>query len=67
VPTLIVLAEADRVVDNAATEGLFTAMRASRKDLRTVPGEHGVQFDAPHEVAAILHDWLAAAPRRRSA
>ncbi|OLD38403.1 MAG: hypothetical protein AUI57_07145 [Candidatus Rokubacteria bacterium 13_1_40CM_2_68_8] len=67
VPTLIVLAQADRVVDNAATEGLFTTMRASRKELRTVPGEHGVQFDAPQEVAAILHDWLAAAPRRRSA
>jgi alpha-beta hydrolase superfamily lysophospholipase len=66
VPTLIVLAEADRVVDNAATERLFATMRASRKELRTVPGEHGVQFDAPHEVAAILGDWLAGPSRSQS-
>jgi alpha-beta hydrolase superfamily lysophospholipase len=66
-PTLVVLAEADRVVDNAATERLFVTMQSSRKELRTVPGEHGVQFDAPHEVAAILHDWLTCAPRSPSA
>jgi len=58
-PTLVVLAEADRVVDNAATKRLFDAMRASPKELRAVPGEHGVQFDAPDEVADMLHDWVA--------
>ena len=62
-PTLVVLAEADRVVDNAATKRLFDAMRASPKELRTVPGEHGVQFDAPDEVANILHQWVAREPR----
>jgi len=63
-PTVIVLAQADRVVDNAATRRLFGTMRASRKELHTVPGEHGVQFDAPHEVAAILRGWMGGAPRR---
>ena len=63
VPTLIVLAASDRVVDNGATEQLFATMRASPKELRTVPGEHGVQFDAPDEVANILHQWVAREPR----
>jgi len=67
VPTLIVLAEADRVVDNAATERLFATLRATRKQLHTVPGQHGVQFDAPHEVVAILREWLAGAPPSPSA
>ena len=61
-PTLLVLAEADRVVDNDATERLFGSLRASRKELRKVPGEHGVQFDAPDEVAAIMLHWIRGAP-----
>jgi acylglycerol lipase len=66
VPTLMVLAQVDRVVDNAATEQLFRGMRAKPKKLHTVSGEHGVQFDAPREVAAILHDWIARKPRSPS-
>ncbi len=67
VPTLLVLADGDRVVDNAATARLFAAMRASRTELRTVRGEHGVQFDAPDEVAALLCRWVTAPGLRPSA
>ena len=63
VPTMMVLAEADRVVDNAATARLFGRMGACRKELYTVRGEHGVQFDAPDEVATILRHWVTSTPR----
>ena len=60
VPTLMVLAGNDQVTDNAATERAFQHMRARPKRLAWVPGDHGVQFDAPDETAQMLHDWLAA-------
>ncbi|OLC06472.1 MAG: hypothetical protein AUH42_05655 [Gemmatimonadetes bacterium 13_1_40CM_70_11] len=66
-PTLLVLAEGDRVVDNAATAELFAAIRTCPKEVHTVRGEHGVQFDAADEVATLLYRWVMAPVRGPSA
>ncbi len=57
-PTLIVLPELDRITDNGATEKAFDRMRATPKRLVRVPGEHGVQFDAPRQAADAIVNWV---------
>jgi alpha-beta hydrolase superfamily lysophospholipase len=49
-PVLLVLADADRATDNARTRQVFAPI--PRLSEGTVPGQHGVQFDAPHEIVA---------------
>ena len=44
------LADADRATDNAKTREVFAAI--PHLSHGTVPGQHGVQFDAPREIVA---------------
>lgn len=57
-PCLVVLAEDDRLSDNAKHERAFEKLRAVRKQLTRVKGEHGVQFDAPDETSAAIAEWI---------
>src|SRR5438128_1788634 len=41
--------------------------RAGRKEVHTVRGEHGVQFDAADDVATLLYRWVMAPVRGPSA
>lgn len=46
VPTLLLLAERDRIIDNAATEALVRDVCGSASDVRTYAGAtHSIQFD----------------------
>ena len=65
VPTLVILGANDEVVDNRATEQLFARLRCSRKSLRTLPGRHGLQFDAADEVIRLVGQWIASSPLQR--
>jgi len=49
-PVMLVLADADRATDNARTREVFAAIPTLSHG--TVPGQHGVQFDAPREIVA---------------
>lgn len=54
-PTLLVLAEEDRVTDNAATLAAFAHLpRLERVEL---PGAHGLMFDAPGELTRVMLDF----------
>ena len=57
-PILVVLASEDRVTDNDATRRAFNLLRVQKR-LVEVPGEHGVQFDAPDQTAKEIIDWIA--------
>ena len=57
-PTLMVLAEDDRLSDNDKHQRAWRHLRATPRHLVSVPGEHGVQFDAPAQTAAALVDWI---------
>src|SRR5690606_1386679 len=58
-PVLMILAEDDRITDNQTTEQLFNRLRPQPRQLVYVPGQHGIQFDAPLETAAALTAWLS--------
>ena len=60
-PSLVLLAADDRVVDNAATERLFGRLDADPVRVHTLPGAHGIQFDAPDAAAALVADWVLGA------
>jgi alpha-beta hydrolase superfamily lysophospholipase len=60
-PVLCVVADADRITDNDATRRAFELVPGKPKKLATVPGQHGVQFDAPDQSARLIHEWIAAA------
>lgn len=62
VPTLVILGENDEVVDNRSTTQLFERLRCRRKELRSLPGKHGLQFDAPNEVVRLLSRWVSEPP-----
>ncbi len=49
-PVLVLLAEDDEATDNEATRQYFAKLPVDRVELGTVPGRHGVQFDAPTQV-----------------
>lgn len=49
-PVLLLLAEEDRATDNPRTLQVFGSI--PRLSHGTVPGQHGIQFDAPREVVA---------------
>ncbi len=57
-PLLMVLAEQDRMTDNETTARVFNRFKTEPKHLEYVPGEHGVQFDAPVQTADALLAWL---------
>jgi alpha-beta hydrolase superfamily lysophospholipase len=56
VPVHLVLAEDDRATDNAATRATFAVL--PQLVTTTVPGEHGVQFDAPDALIAVIRDLI---------
>lgn len=58
IPTLVVLTDRDRLSDNDKHERAFQALRSKGKQLVFVPGEHGLQFDAPTESADAIAAWL---------
>jgi alpha-beta hydrolase superfamily lysophospholipase len=57
-PVLMILAEDDRITDNQTTAKLFNRLRPQPRQLVYVPGQHGIQFDAPLETADALTTWL---------
>jgi pimeloyl-ACP methyl ester carboxylesterase len=54
----VVLARDDQLTDNAATARAFQRMQTTTSQLLTVPGAHGVQFDAPEETADAIVGWV---------
>jgi alpha-beta hydrolase superfamily lysophospholipase len=50
VPLLVLLAEDDEATDNEATCAALRRVRGDRVDIVTLPGRHGLQFDAPQLV-----------------
>lgn len=58
IPSLVILAEQDRLADNDKHVKAFKSVRSPGKKLVFVPGEHGVQFDAPGETARHVVEWL---------
>jgi alpha-beta hydrolase superfamily lysophospholipase len=60
VPTLVVLAEDDTATDNAATRTAFAALPPERVEIVTLPGSHGVIFDAPAELASAIAGFVHA-------
>ena len=59
-PSLLILGDKDRVVDNAKTQSYFEQMASSQKDIINYPdGHHTLEFDAdPSRYASDLADWL---------
>ena len=69
VPTLVLLAERDRIVDNEATKAWYHRLRVVHKELVTVPGaEHTFDFDPQREwfmerlISWLNHHSTTAAP-----
>lgn len=58
VPTLLVLAEADRVTDNTATQKAFA--KVPSLEVTQLPGAHGLQFDAPEALASRMIQFCEA-------
>ncbi|MEL7023496.1 MAG: alpha/beta fold hydrolase [Pseudomonadota bacterium] len=57
-PTLMILADEDRLSDNDKHLRAWRHVRGIPKSHIMVPGEHGVQFDAPQETVDALADWV---------
>ncbi len=57
-PTLIVLASDDRMTDNPTTARVFERLSVEPKAICYVPGEHGIQFDAPNESSVAITHWI---------
>ncbi|MEM9172816.1 MAG: alpha/beta fold hydrolase [Pseudomonadota bacterium] len=55
---LVVLADEDRLSDNEKHRRAFAALRRGRKQIVSVPGEHGIQFDAPDATADAILKWI---------
>jgi pimeloyl-ACP methyl ester carboxylesterase len=58
VPTLVVLAADDAATDNEATRTAFSALPRERVEIVTLPGSHGVIFDAPAELATAIAGFV---------
>lgn len=63
VPTQLLLAEADAIIDNDATRGLF-AQAGERNTRVSLQAEaaHSLVFERPDETAAALADWARQPP-----
>lgn len=57
-PTLMVLADNDRLSDSDKHERAFASLRVAHKQCITLAGQHGLQFDAPHETARSIKGWV---------
>ncbi|MEO0576495.1 MAG: alpha/beta fold hydrolase [Pseudomonadota bacterium] len=57
-PTLMVLADEDRLSDSAKHERAFASLRVANKQCVTLAGQHGLQFDAPDETAQTVIEWV---------
>lgn len=58
-PTLLILAREDLVTDNAETERNFARWTGGRAVVEYVESAHGMQFDAPDELARRIGAWAA--------
>jgi alpha-beta hydrolase superfamily lysophospholipase len=58
-PMLLVLASDDAATDNQATESGLARLTSGRVAARYLTGAHGLQFDAPAELARTIIDWVA--------
>lgn len=58
-PILCVLASRDRATDNAAASLALGKLTAPVTQV-TLAGDHGLQFDAPEQLAAAVGDWVDA-------
>ena len=56
-PVSLLLGEWDRATDNAATVAAFERM-ASPPEIHTLPGAHGIHFDASEEFAQHIIDFV---------
>jgi len=66
-PLLLLLARRDEAVDNEETRRQLCARLASEPRTAWVDAAHGIQFEAPAEVAEALSVWLEeAAPTERA-
>lgn len=59
IPTLLILARGDLATDNAETEHNFVKWTAGRAVIEYVESAHGIQFDAPDELARRIGVWAA--------
>lgn len=62
-PTLLILAREDVATDNAETERNFAKWTAGRAVVEYVESAHGMQFDAPGELARRITAWAATSSR----
>lgn len=58
-PVLLLLAAHDQTVDNKTTLERFRKLRSVDLTSATLPCNHGVQFEAPREIARHIAGWLA--------
>jgi acylglycerol lipase len=58
-PVLLLLAAHDQVVDNKTTLARFQKLRRAAVTSMTLPCNHGMQFEAPQEIASNIKNWLA--------
>jgi acylglycerol lipase len=58
-PVLLLLAAYDQVVDNKTTLARFQKLRRAAVTSVTLPCNHGLQFEAPQEIASNIKNWLA--------
>jgi pimeloyl-ACP methyl ester carboxylesterase len=58
-PVLLLLAAHDQVVDNKTTLARFQKLRKVAVTSATLPCNHGMQFEAPQEIASNIKNWLA--------
>jgi alpha-beta hydrolase superfamily lysophospholipase len=58
-PMLLVLADADAATDNVHTRRTFAALRRSRVTITEIGGAHGIQFEAPDQLARTVASFTA--------
>jgi len=59
-PMLVVLADADLATDNARTTRAFERLQRANVSIEHIQSAHGIQFDAPEELARLLVSWVRA-------
>jgi pimeloyl-ACP methyl ester carboxylesterase len=57
-PVLLLLAARDQAVDNKTTTARFQKLRRAALTSATLPCNHAMQFEAPHELASNIKNWL---------
>lgn len=59
-PMLVILADADLATDNAQTKRAFERLQRAKVSIEHIQSAHGIQFDAPEELARLLVSWVGA-------